>query len=458
VEFWNYNIWDLTIQFGTICLILLFSNILRRKIGFLRKSFLPTAVIGGFIALGLRVGGLLNFIDIQVLNAITYHALNIGFIALALKRSYGTEKSKKGSSYKAGLTIVGTYLLQGVVGLAITTFVGLIIMPSLFQAAGILLPLGFGQGPGQANNFGTIFETQNGFVGGQSFGLSIASLGFVVACLVCVIWINFRIKKKGLILRTEKSDLSASENINPSDEVPLSEAVDKFTLQIGIVMLVFMLSFLFMWGFDNLFISSNILGTFGVKTVRPLLWGFNFIFGTLIAMLFKKVFVVLKKKGIAKREYCNNYILNRISGSVFDFMIIASIALIDPVLLSSTWWVLLIVCGVGAISTFFYLQFVCKKQFPDYWVESFMCLYGNLTGTASTGIALLRVVDPNFETPASTDLVSGSAVAVIFGFPLMLLIGLAPSMPWLTLVLLAVFSAFINFLLFYKKKKKQKTN
>jgi len=102
-----------------------------------------------------------------------------------------------------------------------------------------------------------------------------------------------------------------------------------------------------------------------------------------------------------------------------------------------------------------YLRFVTKRMFPGYELESFVCLYGNLTGTASTAMALLKVVDPNFETPASTNLVSGSAVAVLFGFPLMLMLGFAPTMPLITLLLLVVFMILINYLLFFKKKTKQ---
>jgi ESS family glutamate:Na+ symporter len=50
-----------------------------------------------------------------------------------------------------------------------------------------------------------------------------------------------------------------------------------------------------------------------------------------------------------------------------------------------------------------------------------------LTGTASTGVALLREVDPNFKTPAATDLVTGSTTAVLFGLPILLIAGFAPT-------------------------------
>ena len=58
-------------------------------------------------------------------------------------------------------------------GLIISVGMAWLGMPGFFQAAGILLPMAYGQGPGQANNVGITYEAL-GFVGGQSFGLSLA--------------------------------------------------------------------------------------------------------------------------------------------------------------------------------------------------------------------------------------------------------------------------------------------
>ena len=48
-----------------------------------------------------------------------------------------------------------------------------------------------------------------------------------------------------------------------------------------------------------------------------------------------------------------------------------------------------------------------------------------LTGTASTGMILLREIDPNYETPAADNLVLQQMPAIIFGAPLLLLIPFA---------------------------------
>jgi Na+/glutamate symporter len=53
----NTALWHTLIQLGLIGLVMLTGNLMRRKIKPLRLSLLPTAVIGGFVALFLRQMG-----------------------------------------------------------------------------------------------------------------------------------------------------------------------------------------------------------------------------------------------------------------------------------------------------------------------------------------------------------------------------------------------------------------
>ena len=179
-----------------LSMLLLVGNVIRRKVPIFRKSLLPTAVISGilglllkeFVARPLAVNGLVftteEILDFnKFLNVITYHALALGFIAMGLKVNEKIEiKTSKSHSYYNGLLIVASYILQGIVGIGLTFIMAYTLFPVFKSgpglATGILLPFGFGQGPGQANNFGIIYE-QQGFIGGQSYGLAIASMGFI---------------------------------------------------------------------------------------------------------------------------------------------------------------------------------------------------------------------------------------------------------------------------------------
>lgn len=75
-------------------------------------------------------------------------------------------------------------------------------------------------------------------------------------------------------------------------------------------------------------------------------------------------------------------------------------------------------------------------------------MYGMLTGTASTGVILLREIDGDFKTPALDNLVYQNFPAIVFGFPMMLLATLAPVRPVLTLLILVVFFVVMNVILF----------
>ena len=143
--------------------------------------------------------------------------------------------------------------------------------------------------------------------------------------------------------------------------------------------------------------------------------------------------------------------MDRISNTCFDLMVVAGIAAIQLDLLGSYWHILLLIAVVGMVSTYFYNKFVAKTLFPEYADEQFLGMYGMLTGTASTGIILLRELDGNFKTPAQDNLVYQSLPAIVFGFPMMLLANLAPTAPELTLGVLAAFFVVMNLILFRNK-------
>ena len=113
--------------------------------------------------------------------------------------------------------------------------------------------------------------------------------------------------------------------------------------------------------------------------------------------------------------------MNRIGGFAFDLMIVSGIAAIQLPLLAEHWALLLIMGAFGAVATFLYIYFVSKTLHRSYMHEQFLAMFGMLTGTASTGMILLREIDGSYKTPASENLVYQTLPAMIFGFPLMLL-------------------------------------
>ena len=457
-SFANLSAWAWLIQFFLIVVALLVANLVRCNVPLFRRSLLPSALLAGLLILCLKPFDFFStLVDKQSMETITYHALGLGFVAMALKNKKLKSATSTIKVVETGAVTASTYILQGLVGLLITVPLFLWWKGSdFFYAAGLLLPMGYGQGPGQALNFGVTFaswaEGQGLLFHGSDFGLSIAATGFIVGSLVGVIYMNI-LRRRGKLKVREKS---ATEQYTLADyesqgEIPHSESIDKMTVQLSLVLLVYALVFLLMYGIQQLD-----LGNFGVKTLKPLVWGFNFLWGTLLGVLVRWVIGRLRKRNLMQREYINNYMLDRIAGTCFDVMIVAGTAAIDFNNLRGLWLPLILVCALGALVTFFYVLRCCRKLYPDYEYEGFFSMFGMLTGTASNGMILLREIDPRFETPAANNLVLQTIPALAFGFPVLLLMGFAPQSLTNTLITMGIMvAALLLFGLFIFRKTKK---
>ena len=444
----NTSLWNLIIQLGIIAGSVMLANVLRRKIAVIRKSLMPVAVLAGFILLILKC---LNIYqpDNTLLEMLVYHCIAMGFIAMSLRKTKPNKDERARTvGFKSGTIIVGTYLTQGVVGLAITILLAYTFMPDMFKAAGLLLPMGYGQGPGQANNIGTSYEAL-GFIGGRSFGLSIAAAGYLCACTVGVIILG-RWARKG-ILKSGKNQIADETMVEgyfqDKNEIPISDSIDKFSVQVVLVLLVYLATYLVTWGITS---GISAISEGLAATLNSLLWGFNFIIGSVLALLTR----VLLDKGqhtkLITRQYQNNYLLNRISGFFFDLMIVAGIASINLEDIRGLWVPFILMSIAGAISTWFYLKLVCKKTYGEYWHEGLISMYGMLTGTIGSGVLLLREIDPDLETPAANNLVVGSSYAIILGAPILIFVSLAAKstlMCFITLGLAAIYWCILTAIL-----------
>ena len=455
VNFWDFSSWGFFNLTAILLASLLVANMLKRSIPWLEASLIPTSVLGGGILLVISVV-YNNITGTEFFNTpffsgqgtawlelLTYHMLALGFTASALKSSGGKmSKERSVEIFNTGLTTVATYLLQAFVGMVICIW-GARYLKDLLEAAGLLLALGYGQGPGQAMNYGGIYEMSYGFVGGKSFGLTVASMGFLSASIGGVIHLNY-LKRKGQIV-LDKGTGMAGENVEGQNEIPMQESIDKFTVQIALIMVAYMLAYLLMF----------VLGCL-LPGMRATIYGFNFLLGVLAATVLKTVMNALQKRNIIHRHYTNDFLLTRATNFFYDIMVTASIAAIRMNIIGKYWVVLLAMGVAGLVVTYFYVQYICRKLFPHYAQQQFLAMFGMLTGTASTGIILLREIDGDFKTPVADNLVYQNFPAMVFGFPILLLATMAPTQPYLTLSIVFAFMIVINILLlrsFLFKKK-----
>ena len=254
-------------------------------------------------------------------------------------------------------------------------------------------------------------------------------------------------KKRGKFSFSEDKYKLNKEKIEADDEIPMQESIDKMTIQIALIFVSYVVAYLLMCLLGKL-----------LPGMKATVYGFNFLLGVLSATLIKTTMNFLKKKRVIKKEYMNDFLLTRASNFFFDIMVVAGIAAIRLDVLQKYWGIMLILGVVGLVITYIYNRMIAITLFKEYPEEQFLAMYGMLTGTASTGIILLREVDCDFKTPAADNLVYQNFPAIAFGFPLMFLASLAPAKPVLTLIIMFVFFIIMNVILFRKQLFGKKGN
>lgn len=434
----NYDaVWLFLVQFGLLLLFLMLGNILRRTIPLFRKCLIPSALLGGALLLGVdiifkQLGFVL--VDNRLMQVITYHCLAIGFASMSLKTEKSTHKTNRAQVVEFGALQGGSYMLQAFVGLGITLLLFLLTRNGdnvISYVCGLILPLAYGQGPGNALswdiNFTNTPVTQ--FAGNGSFGLSLASIGFVVASVFGVLYINIH-KKRGT-LQVRKGSIADEfvDQTNPSgQEIPDNESVDKFTLQAGFVALAYAISFGFMC----------LLGVISDFT-NSIAWGFNFLWASLAAMLIKFVVKQLRKCNLMHRDYINNYQMDRISGFSFDLMIVAGVAAIEINDIKNYILPIVILSVVGTVITYIYIRLVAKECFKGFEHEFFLMSFGTMTGTASNGMILMKEIDPGLRTPTSSLYILSNFPAMVMIAPLLLFLNFAGKSPVNAMIACAIF-------------------
>lgn len=114
---------------------------------------------------------------------------------------------------------------------------------------------------------------------------------------------------------------------------------------------------------------------------------------------------------------------NRLAGTLVDFLVVAAIVSLPLRAVIRHILPILFMLALGTVMALamFHLG---KKIFTDYWVERCIMTFGQCTGVTATGLLLLRIVDPDFKTPA----VSAWGLAYAISFPLALIfLGLGAS-------------------------------
>lgn len=402
------------IYFLFMGLLLFVGKVLKTKVPVINRIVLPTALLGG--AIGLLFTSLYsaflndgqNIINVDTMTTIVYHCLALGFITLTLQEKKSKSKKKVWST---GMIITSTYALQGFIGILLV----MLIFSDKFIGSGILLALGFGQGPGLATSFGNMWN--DALAGnGVALGASYAFLGFVFGGTIGVLLINLLSRKRNVDRVKRYEDVSSGKHVIEVDTVKEISVMDGITTQFVIVAMIYGLVWLTLFILKGLLVTQD-GGTIGDQ-VFGLLESFNFIIGIFYALLYKLILRKIKESGRNINFVSNDYVMSNFTSLFFNIMICGAVLTITFDFLKEYGLLLILVAAIGGVLTLIYLRFMTKRVYPKFQDEYFVALFGMLTGTASTGVALLKGIDKDLTTPVAEEIVLGSGTAIAMALPL----------------------------------------
>jgi ESS family glutamate:Na+ symporter len=426
---------DSILLFGSLAVMLLVGVFFRAKVSFLQRFLIPSCLIGGALGLIVINSGLIN-LSVTDLETFAYHFFNISFISVGLtgnaNQADQTIKKKKywkGSLWMA-LTQTVVFNLQAIVGGVCVIVLGVFGF-KLFPTFGFFAPLGFEEGPGQALSVGKVWEGL-GFEHAATIGLTFAAIGYLFAFFIGVPLANRGIRR-GLAVNAPDNlpvdfvtgVLSKAQDKSPAGEQTLHSAnIDTLAFQSAMIGLVYVLTYGFI----------RTVGSFFQPDVATIFWGFFFLFGLLIALATRWFL------GRFKVDYLiDPGVQRRITGWSIDFLIVATIMAIK---LTIVWAYILpisvisICCGAVTTVTMVYLG----KRLWSYNLERTVAIFGAVTGTVSCGLLLLRIVDPEFKSPAVIEIALMNAIAIVPIAGLLLLVNAPVWWDWSLLMTLLAFT------------------
>lgn len=399
--------------FGFLSIFLLLGMALRATVPFFQRFLFPASLIGGLGALIIMNTGFIK-LEREMIESFAYHFFNISFISVGLTsmpREKSTGPVMYGSLWMALVQGIN-FPLQALAG-SLVVFVAGWLGVELFTTFGFLLPLGFNEGPGQALSIGKVWEGA-GFSKAATIGLSLATIGYFFSFFVGVPLANRFVRRmregdpsaalpvdftRGFYSRLTRPRLDSVQTTHPS-------SLETLAFHAGLVGLVYVLTWLFTRSVSSLMAPDS----------GRILWGFFFLFGLVIAIIIRRIL-----EG-AKLEYLMDAASQRrITGFSVDYLIVATGAGIELLVV----WDMILPISVAALlgGTLTTLIVVSLgKELGNNRPERTMAIYGVVTGTVSCGLLLLRIVDPEFTSPASREIgiMNVFAVPIIGGLTVLL--------------------------------------
>lgn len=393
----------IVLSFCFLSLLLLAGQFVRSKVRWCQRLLLPASVIGG--VLGLIAIQLVerHFPGSEFLSAATAgwsrlpgFLISIVFATLFLGARIPPLRTVwrwSGPQLAFGQVVAwGQYA----VGLGITflILVRFFDIPPMF---GALIPVGFEGGHGTAAGLAPVFADK-GWADGASLALGAATVGVVGGVTVGMALINWAARRKYCKGATgQLVDESAASGVVPADRREpaglltfRSESVESLAAHLAVVGVAILIGYglkLGLAGLERTWLTNPKNAILGSFPLFPL----AMIGGVAVQKFFDR---------FDRKERFDRGLMQRLQGLSLDYLVVAALAMLrlEAIVSNIVPFLVLMLAGLGW--NVWCVVFLARRMLPDYWFERSIAEFGQSTGVTATGILLLRVADPRFETSA----------------------------------------------------------
>lgn len=400
------------VTFSWIGIMLLVGVVLRAVIKPLGNILMPASVIGGIVGLIMMnipgVAATLG-IDPNMCNQIVNFFFILSFISMGLTATPKAEGQTGGAVAKQqlrgsmgmGLLWGALYCFTPVIGYFCIKFFGAAFnMPAEY---GILIPFAFCQGPGQSASFGMQIEAAGLMPLASQVAITYSVIGFLFAFLIGVPLAKIGLKK-GLASYPEKLSPAVMRGIyKPEEQTEVAGRITTYNGNIDV--LAFNFAIVGMTFVITLYVQKLILMV--PNALIASFGGMTFFVGYFVALLVK---AVMTKIGVKK--YHDDALQARITGCTTDFLIVGAFMAIQTSAIGSWIIPMLMMCVVVGAFTFAFCIYFGRRFGDGCDFERTLGMWGCATGTCPSGVALIRVVDPNLRTTASAEMGSMNAFMI----------------------------------------------
>jgi ESS family glutamate:Na+ symporter len=402
------------LSFIGLCMLIIVGHVLRTKIRLFARLYLPSCVIGGLFGLLViqafrlagggadagwlfRVNGFLTSMS-EPWGKLPGMLINVVFACLFL----GVALPSAGVIWKRAYTQLayGQIVAWGQYIVGVGLWIVLIhqFWPELPAMFGGVLPVGFEGGHGTAGGLAPVFE-QYDWSAGKDFALASATGGILSAIIVGMMLVNWATRKGYTVRKASPADIPEDESIGiiPLDRRPVagrlsvhSDSVEALGLHLAIVGVAILIGYLMKEGLLAIEAAIPALASKGLFKGFPL---FPLcMIGGLLVQLWEDKF--------DKHKIIDVGLTKRIQNTSLDFLVVAAIATIRVEVVAGALLPLLILIAAGIVWNVVCLVFLARYVFKSAWFERAIAELGQSMGVTATGLLLLRVVDPDYESEA----------------------------------------------------------